>query len=246
MGERGSGLNRCVILILFSALQNPRARPRSNQPSANSRRNSTRIRARSRKRRKNSPRSARPMKFSGDEKKRAAFDRGEIDAEGKPRHPGFEGFGAGGPAAGRMPGRAPASKAFRIQFRRTPGRGRGRLRGQRHIQRAVRRRRWTPGRARRLRAAAARRGCSGDRDRQPQRGGDRRAGARDLAERAHARSLGSGGHRGRQADPPQAAGPFEPRRRRAGRRHRHRENCQTSLFPRRGTRRAPRPAGDPL
>ena len=28
----------------------------------------------------------------GDEKKRAAFDRGEIDAEGKPRHPGFEGF----------------------------------------------------------------------------------------------------------------------------------------------------------
>lgn len=31
----------------------------------------------------------------GDEKKRGAFDRGEIDAEGKPR--GFEGFGAGGP-----------------------------------------------------------------------------------------------------------------------------------------------------
>src|SRR6201992_3202944 len=26
----------------------------------------------------------------GDEKKRAEFDRGEIDAEGKPRHPGFE------------------------------------------------------------------------------------------------------------------------------------------------------------
>ena len=31
----------------------------------------------------------------GDEAKRAAFDRGEIDAEGKPRHPGFDGFGAG-------------------------------------------------------------------------------------------------------------------------------------------------------
>jgi len=31
----------------------------------------------------------------GDEKKRAAFDRGEIDAEGKPRAPQFEGFGAG-------------------------------------------------------------------------------------------------------------------------------------------------------
>jgi DnaJ-class molecular chaperone len=33
----------------------------------------------------------------GDEKKRVAFDRGEIDAEGKPRFQGFEGFGAGGP-----------------------------------------------------------------------------------------------------------------------------------------------------
>lgn len=37
----------------------------------------------------------------GDEKKRAAFDRGEIDAEGKPRHPGFEGFGAGPGGFGR-------------------------------------------------------------------------------------------------------------------------------------------------
>jgi DnaJ-class molecular chaperone len=32
----------------------------------------------------------------GDEKKRQAFDRGEIDADGKPRFQGFEGFGAGG------------------------------------------------------------------------------------------------------------------------------------------------------
>ena len=37
----------------------------------------------------------------GDEKKRAAFDRGEIDAEGKPRFQGFEGFGAEGPGFGR-------------------------------------------------------------------------------------------------------------------------------------------------
>src|SRR5262249_41367064 len=37
----------------------------------------------------------------GDEDKRKAFDRGEIDAEGKPRFQGFEGFGAGGgPRAG--------------------------------------------------------------------------------------------------------------------------------------------------
>src|SRR6478735_9196835 len=31
----------------------------------------------------------------GDAAKRAQFDRGEIDAEGKPRFPGFEGFGGG-------------------------------------------------------------------------------------------------------------------------------------------------------
>jgi len=39
----------------------------------------------------------------GDEKKRGAFDRGEIDAEGKPRAPQFEGFGAG-PRGGAGPG----------------------------------------------------------------------------------------------------------------------------------------------
>jgi DnaJ-class molecular chaperone len=37
----------------------------------------------------------------GEEDKRKAFDRGEIDAEGKPRFRGFEGFGAGaGPGTG--------------------------------------------------------------------------------------------------------------------------------------------------
>ena len=37
----------------------------------------------------------------GEDKKRKAFDRGEIDAEGKPRAPQFEGFGFGGqPGAG--------------------------------------------------------------------------------------------------------------------------------------------------
>jgi len=38
----------------------------------------------------------------GDEKKRGAYDRGEIDAEGKPRAPQFEGFGfrRGGAGAG--------------------------------------------------------------------------------------------------------------------------------------------------
>jgi DnaJ-class molecular chaperone len=36
----------------------------------------------------------------GDDKKRKAFDRGEIDAEGKPRAPQFEGFGFGGQPGG--------------------------------------------------------------------------------------------------------------------------------------------------
>src|SRR4030088_921771 len=36
----------------------------------------------------------------GEEAKRKAFDRGEIDAEGKPRFQGFEGFGGRGRGAG--------------------------------------------------------------------------------------------------------------------------------------------------
>ena len=37
----------------------------------------------------------------GDDDKRKAFDRGEIDAEGKPRFQGFEGFGGAGAGARR-------------------------------------------------------------------------------------------------------------------------------------------------
>lgn len=36
----------------------------------------------------------------GDDEKRKAFDRGEIDADGKPRFQGFEGFGGGQPGGG--------------------------------------------------------------------------------------------------------------------------------------------------
>src|SRR6188474_3823874 len=39
----------------------------------------------------------------GEEDKRKAFDRGEIDAEGKPRFQGFEGFGGARPG-GHAPG----------------------------------------------------------------------------------------------------------------------------------------------
>ncbi|HUI19753.1 MAG TPA: J domain-containing protein [Methylocella sp.] len=53
----------------------------------------------------------------GDDKKRAAFDRGEIDAEGKPRFHGFEGFGAEGPGFGARsrPG-GPGFQHFEFNF----------------------------------------------------------------------------------------------------------------------------------
>ena len=53
----------------------------------------------------------------GEDAKRTAFDRGEIDAEGKPRHPGFEGAGGGrGPAydfSDLGGGGSPFSRGFR-------------------------------------------------------------------------------------------------------------------------------------
>lgn len=56
----------------------------------------------------------------GDEKKRASFDRGEIDAEGKPKFQGFEGFGGGGdPRRG-----AAGAENFEFNFGRG-GRGGG-------------------------------------------------------------------------------------------------------------------------
>ena len=55
----------------------------------------------------------------GDEKKRGAFDRGEIDADGKPRAPQFEGFGFGRQPGGGAPA---ASSGGRAGF--PPGRGR--------------------------------------------------------------------------------------------------------------------------
>ena len=60
----------------------------------------------------------------GDEKKRAAFDRGEIDAEGKPRFQGFEGFGAGGPGGpGGFTRRAGPGGFEHFEFRTAPGGG---------------------------------------------------------------------------------------------------------------------------
>ena len=63
----------------------------------------------------------------GDEKRRGEFDRGEIDAEGKPRFAGFEGAGAGGdPFAGfRRSGQGPGGARFEFRTAGGPGGGAG-------------------------------------------------------------------------------------------------------------------------
>jgi DnaJ-class molecular chaperone len=59
----------------------------------------------------------------GEEKKRKAFDRGEIDAEGKPRFQGFEGFGARGPGGGFGRGNFETFTWGADSFRRAGGGG---------------------------------------------------------------------------------------------------------------------------
>jgi DnaJ-class molecular chaperone len=63
----------------------------------------------------------------GDEDKRKAFDRGEIDAEGKPRFQGFQGFGGGAnPGGGFNPNSNFESFNFGPEgFTRATRRGRG-------------------------------------------------------------------------------------------------------------------------
>lgn len=59
----------------------------------------------------------------GDEKKRGAFDRGEIDAEGKPRAPSFEGFeGFSGARRGGRAGAGGDSQHFSFDFGDAGGR----------------------------------------------------------------------------------------------------------------------------
>src|SRR5512145_3093119 len=67
----------------------------------------------------------------GEDSKRTAFDRGEIDAEGKPRFQGFEGFGAGrGPGAGfSQDGTFETFTFGRDGFQRAGGRAGGGFRG---------------------------------------------------------------------------------------------------------------------
>jgi curved DNA-binding protein CbpA len=80
----------------------------------------------------------------GDENKRAAFDRGEIDGEGKPRFTGFEGFegAAGGDPYRRFPPRQRGPVAFISNFA-APIRGEDPAAIRRHLRRNLRPRiRW--------------------------------------------------------------------------------------------------------
>jgi DnaJ-class molecular chaperone len=52
----------------------------------------------------------------GDDKKRGAFDRGEIDAEGKPRAPQFEGFGFNRRPGGKRAGGGADFRNFGFDF----------------------------------------------------------------------------------------------------------------------------------
>ena len=75
----------------------------------------------------------------GDEKNRAAFDRGEIDADGKPRFQGFEGAAGGGdPFGGLSP--AAGRRRFAIRIPLGPSGRRSVRRQQRHLQPDFRRR----------------------------------------------------------------------------------------------------------
>ena len=139
----------------------------------------------------------------GDDKKRKAFDRGEIDAEGKPRAPQFEGFGFGG-----QPGSGPRDfRNFGFDFgaggfstesgsidpdilAELFGAGRTRARSQAD-----------PG------GGYRRHGRGSPRDDCPWR-----LGPRGLADGKDARRGGPRGHRGREVDPVARSGPSGPSR----------------------------------
>ncbi|CDX18331.1 Heat shock protein DnaJ domain protein [Mesorhizobium sp. ORS 3324] len=57
----------------------------------------------------------------GDEKRRAAYDRGEIDAAGKPRFQGFEGAAGGDPFAGFRRQQGPGAAHFEFRTGRPGG-----------------------------------------------------------------------------------------------------------------------------
>ena len=144
----------------------------------------------------------------GDEEKRKQFDRGEIDAEGKPRFQGFPGGGgprgrAGGPAASRPIPSAPAAAGsgfggggfediLNSMFGAAAGARRAGRRGQ-HLRIRHRRHR-------------ARSRSFGRHDRVAGGVGQGRREARPAADRQGAQRQDSGRRRRRPADPAQGAG----------------------------------------
>ena len=125
----------------------------------------------------------------GDDDKRKAFDRGEIDAEGKPRFQGFEGFGAGAARRRRRSVRRPGRRFRDLHL----GTGRHAALGRRGGG-GARRRRLRGHPARHVRRAR-RRGARAARRRLPVRGGGIRAGAGPRRHRDrddHARGSGQG------------------------------------------------------
>ena len=152
----------------------------------------------------------------GDEKKRAAFDRGEIDGDGKPRHPGLRrrrrrrrSLRRLPPAAGGRAARAPSSAAAmpatssaRFSARPLPRR-----------PRRCRSRRLRPARGAAAGATSTSRSTSSIEEVATRRQGQRR-----VPRRAQARGQAAGLCRGRPDDPPEGAGRAgrRPARRRAG------------------------------
>ena len=156
----------------------------------------------------------------GDEKKREAFDRGEIDAEGKPRHPGFRGLCRRG-AAGLAPAAA-AMPAFSISISISAAANSIAARAGAGIDPDILAELFGAQAGGRARGAAARRGCRGHRDGSAGDGGGRRLGPRDFADRQDARCRHSRRRRGRQANPPARPGPARLEKRAGRRRAGHR------------------------
>ena len=142
----------------------------------------------------------------GDKAKRKQFDRGEIDADGKPRVPGFRRIWlrraelrAANPGGG--------ARSFRWSTG-GPGRGRRRIFRRRHPWRDLRRSR--RGGARSRRPPVHRRGRLGGRDRDAGADRSRREGARRAPDRTDARRRCSGRHPLRPDHSPEAPGPPRP------------------------------------
>ena len=169
----------------------------------------------------------------GDEAKRAQFDRGEIDAEGKPRFQGFEGFGRGAGAGGFTREGGPGFGSFGFGFgsggptAAAVEAGGSRTSSARCSVRLDPRQTF----ARRRGAPTSMPPCA-----LPSPYG--RSGARPVpTSGTFGRHLHPRRHRRRQDDPPQGPGGAEPFRRRARRRPRVGDHRASPPVPRRGPQR---------